>query len=120
MARSPAKPSLSAFQALRSKLNGLSYVQPFSEESLALVERLLEDLLKSAESYRVLQREEQSSRRKVWSQKRDSAAKELKRLPRAQWGRALMDRMESDAPMAAALWLCAFLNGCGLSTQALD
>jgi len=28
--------------------------------------------------------EEQSSRRKVWSQKRDSAAKELKRLPRAQ------------------------------------
>ncbi|CAL1172309.1 unnamed protein product [Cladocopium goreaui] len=56
MARSPAKPSLSAFQALRSKLNGLSYVQPFSEESLALVERLLEDLLKSAESYRVLQR----------------------------------------------------------------
>eukprot|EP00434_Breviolum_minutum_P038466 symbB.v1.2.034121.t1/scaffold4352.1/size42298/2 len=47
---------VSAFQALRSKLNGLSYVQPFSEESFALVERLLEDLLKSAESYRVLQR----------------------------------------------------------------
>ncbi|CAK9036482.1 Uncharacterized protein SCF082_LOCUS21751, partial [Durusdinium trenchii] len=54
MARSPAP--VTSYQALRAKLNGLSYVQPFGEESLALVERLLEDLLKSAESYRLLQR----------------------------------------------------------------
>eukprot|EP00913_Durusdinium_trenchii_P010085 g9458.t1 len=55
MARSPAP--VTSYQALRAKLNGLSYVQPFvAQESLALVERLLEDLLKSAESYRLLQR----------------------------------------------------------------
>ncbi|CAJ1407138.1 unnamed protein product [Effrenium voratum] len=46
MARAPTP---SRFQAVRAKLNSLSYVQPLTEESLALVERLLEDLLKSAE-----------------------------------------------------------------------
>jgi len=43
-------------KVLRSKLNGLSYFQPLSEESLALADRLLGDLARSSENLRALQR----------------------------------------------------------------
>ncbi|CAJ1351729.1 unnamed protein product [Effrenium voratum] len=72
MARAPTP---SRFQAVRAKLNSLSYVQPLTEESLALVERLLEDLLKSAESFRLL---EQTSGRH--EQQMQDVTEELKRL----------------------------------------
>ncbi|CAE8712135.1 unnamed protein product, partial [Polarella glacialis] len=46
----------SSFKALRAKLNSLNYFQPLSEESLALAEKLLEDILRSAENLRGLEK----------------------------------------------------------------
>lgn len=44
-----------SLKALRSKLNSLNYYQPLSEDSVALAERLLHDLLRAAETFRQLQ-----------------------------------------------------------------
>jgi len=39
------------FQSLRKKLDELHYCQPFNVESTALVERLLNELIKATEAY---------------------------------------------------------------------
>ena len=78
MARPPASDA-ARFEDIRSKLNRLNYTQPLGEVSLALVEKLLEDLLKSADSYRILENDVKGHERQI-----DEVEDELRVLQRAQ------------------------------------
>lgn len=51
---SSEKDEVARCQALRSKLRSLHYFQPLNIESCSLVEKLLDDVLKSVDNFEVL------------------------------------------------------------------
>ena len=58
------------YHTLRTKLNDLNYFQPLSVESTLLVEKLLQDLLKSVENFQGIRRQSDGAEKELESTRR--------------------------------------------------